>query len=422
MTLRNSAFAGLYFAIQRLGEGVRPSDIRRVKAFLESEPETIQRHVSSRLEAVHGARAPAPEWLAEQPPMSKGDLRRIASECARSDARWRRTSGSTGQPVRFPRDLEMLRAMDAVMWAGYAWHGAVPGAANARFWGAPRQTLPRLKRSLADWALHRRRLSAFEITPERSLRFLHALRSLRPTYAYGYPTLMAHFAEHCEARDEHGGELGLQVVISTGELLADRVRNKLGGFFDCPVVNEYGCSESGVLGLECERGSLHILPWAAYVEVGDTGADGPGDNGPALVTDLFGCAAPLLRYELGDRIREVTSTCECGRHLPRMAVDVGREDSFVRLPSGRVVYDAILAYTVPEWVEKFVARQTSIDTIEARVVPTRPVKATAIHTLQQAWEDALGGEVAVRVDVVERIEYDASGKLRYFIPLEPATS
>lgn len=422
MNSRHSIFAGLYFAVQRAHGGVRPSDIRRVAAFLESDVATIRRHVSSRLRTVHGAGAPALEWLGRQPLMSKSDLRRAAAQISDSDARWRRTSGSTGQPVRFPRDPEMLRAMDAAMWAGYEWHGAVPGAANARFWGAPRRALHRLKRSLADLALHRRRLSAFEITPERSLRFLRTLRSLEPRYAYGYPTLMAHFVEHCEAQDEHGGDIGLRVVISTGELLADAVREKLARFFDCPVVNEYGCSESGVLAIECERGSLHVLPWAAYLQVDDTEDGTPGDGGSAVVTDLFGSATPLLRYELGDRIRDKPSRCDCGRHLRSVAVDVGREDSFIRLPSGRVVYDAILAYTVPEWVQRFVARQTSVDTIQARVVPTHPVHPIEVAALRQEWEDALGGEVSVHVDLVKRIEYDASGKLRYFVPLEPATS
>lgn len=425
VTVRRRAFSELYFAAQRLYRGVRPHDIEKARRLLDAEKAIVEAHVSQRLIHVHDAREPALRWLGTQPILEKPAFRRVVETLPEGEGRWRRTSGSTGSPLRFPKDPKMLRAMDAAMWAVYGWHHVRPGDPHARFWGAPRKGLARIRCTITDRVLARRRLSAFEITPERSHRFFRQLRRFGPRYAYGYPTLMNHFVDHCESAGLPGRDLDLRVVISTGEMLTRPVRTRLAEFFGCRVVNEYGCSESGILGFECEAGGLHEVPWAVYLEVGDDDAEGTNDSAsgegtarPALITDLAGSVIPLLRYRLGDRIRPLHDPCGCGRALRRFAVDVGREDSFIRLESGRVIYDAVLAYTVPSWVERFVARQTAIDRLEAKVVVARNSSGSDAAELERIWREALGGGVDVHVELVDAIPYDGSGKLRYFVPLQ----
>ena len=416
-------FSWLYFGSQRFRAGVTVEDIARARRLLDATSDALHDHLRVRLEVTHGASAPVRQWLEQQPVMSKEDYRKRARNWTGNQRHvdWRRTAGSSGEPLRFPKDPMMTAQMDAAMWACYSWYGIRPGMRHIRFWGGKREAVARFRQRLTDRALARRRLSAFEISPEQSVAYFHRARRFGPKYAYGYPTLMSHFVEHCRDAGLSGRELGIGVVISTGEVLNPQVRTRMAEFFEVPVINEYGCSESGILAFECEEGSMHKIPLAVFTEVlGDApgiDATSPDGRGEIVITDLAGSVVPLLRYRLGDSATESPDGCTCGRGLPTMRVDVGRVDSFIRTPDGGLVYDAILAYTVPQEVQRFLVRQESVDRLHAYVVPGRGFTGNVAKDCQETWQSAIGGGISVEVEVVDEIPYAQSGKLRYFVPL-----
>ena len=400
--------------------------IRTASGILNRDPAALADYLTARLRAQFGPEAGRPGWLTGQPMVVRTalmDLHRVEiATGSRRGREVRRTSGSTGTPFRFVKSTEMTAWMDAAMWAGYAWHGIRPGDRQLRFWGLPPQGVGRARKRLIDWVSDRIRYDAFSQSAMAAKRFLGRAERFHPRYAYGYPTLMAAFAADCTAQGVDGTSLGLKVVISTGEVLQPAQGELLKGFFGCPIVNEYGCTESGVLAFGCEHGTSHLIPVAALAEVVDSEGRGTaaGEAGEVVVTDLYGRTLPLLRYRLHDRATlGPTGSCRCGRAMPELSVAVGRQDGFIRTPSGREVYDAILAYSVPDRVQRFRARQTALDRIEVSLVP-RPGAdplATARDTVA-AWEAALRGEIRVEATVVPDLPFDASGKLRYFLPLQ----
>jgi phenylacetate-CoA ligase len=313
----------------------------------------------------------------------------------------------------------MTAWMDAVMWAAYEWHGIRPGQSHARFWGTPLSKRKRALQRVRDSLLHRRRLSAFELTAQNCAAFFATLRGTRPFYAYGYPNVIAGFAEQCRNLGLDGRAIGLRIIVCTGELLSPQARQLLESFFGCSVVNEYGCTESGVLAFECGAGSLHSIPVAAYHQI-STSDGAPvrvGEPGELVVTDLYGSVAPLLRYRLHDWGTAIGGSCACGRSLPRLELQRGRIDSFIQTPSGPI-YDAILAYNVAPGVTRFRVRQTAPDRLEAEIVVTPSFDRTATaRDCQRRWEAVLGQGLGVSVEPVERIDPDRSGKLQYFVPL-----
>jgi phenylacetate-CoA ligase len=427
--LNQSFAADLYFGLQRLRGGVSPDQIRFAEALLARPWAEIRTYVAERLAAVHGPQAAAPGWLAEHPLVARSELiPRMQSLSAHPGGRRierRKTSGSTGTPFRFVKDVRMTAWMDAAMWAAYGWHGIVAGDRQARFWGAPLTPWAAGKRAGLDWVLNRRRLGAFRIDARTSAAFLDALRRFRPAYAYGYPTLIDAFVGHCTAQGLSGVDLGLRVVICTGEILLPAVRERARAFFGCPVVNEYGCSESGVLALECERGTLHMIPVAAHAEVvtPEGAPTAPGEAGEVVVSDLYGEVEPLLRYRLHDRARlRAAGACPCGRQLPSLAVEEGRIDAFILTPHRGRVYDAILAYTVPPEVFRFRARQVAPDRLEVEIVPGEGYDAARTPAeCVRRWQEALGPGMEVLITEVREIPLTAAGKLRYFVPLASTT-
>lgn len=236
--------------------------------------------------------------------------------------------------------------------------------------------------------------------------------------------MIAEFVDRCGALGLDGRDLNLQVVIATGEFLAPDIRTMIGDFFSCRVVNEYGCTESGILAFGCEEGEMHLVPVATWIETIDEETQLPvqGRPGPVVLTDLMGPKGPFVRFRLGDRITiHPPAGCGCGRDLPTVEVDIGRQKSFILLPDGKKVNDAVLAYSVPPGIRRFRGRQRNPATLEVDVVVhpgTDPGETTGQY--RDALQAALGPGLAISVTVVESIPREASGKLRYFIPLESA--
>lgn len=422
----NEALArGLYYSLQHLRGGVDREQVEFARRLLDRPWVEIAQYASERLAAMHGPDAAAPAWLARRRLLDRSELvprmRLLLADAHGAKVEHRKTSGSTGTPFRFVKDLRMTAWMDAAMWAAYAWHGVRPGDRQARFWGAPLTRALGARRVLLDRVQHRRRLSAFRIDRQSSAAFLGRMRRFRPRYAYGYPTLIDEFVTHCAAQQLDGRALRLRVVICTGELLLPAARARIREFFDCPVVNEYGCSESGVLAVECEQGTMHVTPVAAWPEVVD--ADGlpapSGIVGEVVVSDLYGSVEPFVRYRLHDRAAmTAVGPCACGRELPSISVREGRIDSFINTPHRGRVYDAVLAYTVPPEVFRFRARQVALDQLEVEVVPGKGFDPRRTpEECERRWQEALGPGMRVTVSAVETIPLTAAGKLRYFVPL-----
>lgn len=420
----------LYFGLQSLRTGLTRDMVRRAGDLLDSSWPTVREYVLEQLARNYGVEGvPADEWLAQQPVVGKTEIRQQSHDSpsllSRIKSERRHTSGSTGRPLDFRRSRRMTAWMDATMWAVYGWHGIKPGDRMARFWGRPLTGMETRLRDVADRLLQQRRMSAFEVTAERCLDFFRELLHWKPRFAYGYPTLLSEFVEHLRRSGEDGRQLQLHVVITTGELLDQATRRSLREFFGCPVVNEYGCSESGIVAFECTEGVMHLTPVASVAEVDACGLEIETPvQGPVQVTDLYGDVMPFVRYSLED-VAELNppAECGCGRELPQMEILAGRVDGFIRTPSGRSVYDAVLAYTVPEGVVHFQVKQVALDTIVGELVVGQEYDESEVLELcRSRWRAGIGADIKVVLTAVEEIARDGTGKFRYFIPIDEAAA
>lgn len=415
-----------YLLIQRKRIGLSTDLVRKAGRVLELPWEEVEGRARALIQERFDLRGrPAFEWLDRQPLGTKATVEAAYSSMSPSEtAGWelRRTSGSAGAPFSFRRDRIMLAWMEATSLALYAWHGQKPWRRQARFWGAPLTRVGRIGQTVKDRILGRRRLSAFELSDRVCADHFHALLKFRPCHAYGYPSVIREFAERCSGAGLDGQDLGLEVVFTTGEPLFPATREGLQEFFGCRVVNEYGCTESGILGFECEEGFMHLTPVASWIEIlhEETGQPVTGQPGLVTLTDLMGSARPFLRYQLGDKVTLTAGgRCPCGRELPRIRVENARTKALIQLPSGNTVGDTVLAYSAPEGVAQFIGKQVSLDTLDVDVVvlPSFDPGET-IENFRRSLTQALGPEMSVTVRAVGSIPRETSGKLRYFIPLD----
>ncbi len=136
-------------------------------------------------------------------------------------------------------------------------------------------------------------------------------------------------------------DLRLKFIATHSEQSSSSERELIEKFFNCPVYDEYGSTETGPIAIQCENKKYHILEDNVYVEI--IGVDGkpvdPGELGEIVVTDLRNDSMALIRYKLGDlgSIGDY-GTCGCSWNNFRLltSLEGRKEDSFI-LPSGRVI-------------------------------------------------------------------------------------
>jgi phenylacetate-CoA ligase len=323
---------------------------------------------------------------------------------------WRYTSGTSGTPFFFPKDLNATGYMDAAMHTVYGWHGVKIGDKQARLWGGALSAKGRLLQRAKDSLLGRQRLSVFHCDHNFYSRYFNILKTFKPVYFYAYANALYQFALHVEKTEQKGTDLGIPLAICTGEILFPHQRQKISEVFGCRVINEYGSTENGIIAFQCEAGSMHVMP-TIYLEI-----ENPDDQGygHVLVTELNSRSIPFLRYRIGDIARLVNGECSCCRPFPRIEIGKGRVNDQIICPDGSVVYATIISYALKEHAQQFRAVQHSISEIEIEIIPGQEWDIQTQKEIEGRLRRYLGTDITILFSIVKDIPPEKNGKFRYF--------
>ncbi|MBN1542108.1 phenylacetate--CoA ligase family protein, partial [candidate division KSB1 bacterium] len=323
-----------------------------------------------------------------------------------------RTSGSSGKPLLIVKDRAKSGYSRAVMYRCYRQYGIDIGSRQARFWGVPPNPKQRFKERLKDLLANRIRLSAFDLNEKTLRRFTHKLLRFKPSYFYGYPTVMHRYAEWLERSSIDLSALHLKAIIATSEILYAAQRQTLERVFHAPVVNEYGCTEIGIIAFECPHGNMHINSDLVFVESLQMPKK---PQQTLLLTELQNEFNPLIRYDIGDLGALSSGSCTCQSSLPTLDRLVGRDASFIVTPRGRLVNDAILDYVFQGGIDQFQAIQHHRDQLEIRLCKgplfDEDLFKRSCNTLQKV----LGPDITISYRFVPHLSPEKSGKIRLFI-------
>jgi phenylacetate-coenzyme A ligase PaaK-like adenylate-forming protein len=265
------------------------------------------------------------------------DPQRIGEAFGSGMAVWE-SSGSSGEPGLFVHDARALQVYDLLeaLRRPWRWLGAGPlafvGATHGHF--ASVCTIERLRRQHPWLAPHMRSLSFLRPLPE----LVTELEQFAPRVLAAYPSTALALAEEAAAGRLR---LSLQSVWLGGETLTPAVRAAVQRAFGAPVINSYGASECLTLAGECDHGALHLnADWVILEPVDEHHRPvEPGTFGATtLLTNLANRVQPLIRYDIGDRVRLLPQACACGSSLPVIEVEGRKDDCLIlRTSQGRPV-------------------------------------------------------------------------------------
>ena len=142
------------------------------------------------------------------------------------------------------------------------------------------------------------------------------------------PTILIAPASALRLLADARGTLQPRRVISVAEVLDDLDRGHIERGFSLPVEQIYQATE-GLLGMSCERGTVHLNE--PYVLIEPDWQDAERTRFIPLVTDLWRRTQPVIRYRLNDVLQARREPCACGRAATALAAIEGRSDDVLWL-------------------------------------------------------------------------------------------
>lgn len=333
----------------------------------------------------------------------------------RSPGKWKRTSGSTGNPISvyWGHDAhhEMLRCKYRflAMWGVDIFDPTVflwgQGNVYEEGW---RVYWDRLRQQVEDRLRRRLRLSTRRLRKDDLRGYLQRMKAFRPALLYSYSK--AGYLLAREAREAGIRIPSLKLTILSSERVYPEYISEIESALGVPTVVEYGSIECGLLAYEDVTRRLRVREDIAFVET----APQEGAAHKIIVTVLTNPSFPLLRYEIGD-----LTSAPLGRPSSGFAVleDVlGRCNSLLQTPAGDCVHPAqvelFFETDARSAVRRYEVHQRDDGSVETLLELTQPVGAGEIANWQHTLREMVGG-YPVRVKVVDEIPTSASGKHRW---------
>ena len=316
------------------------------------------------------------------PILNKGSIRnnsqQFLSNAPRSRVKPFRTSGSTGIPLTFYLSEMVSGVSNVSRIRSLKWWGINLGDREIRFWGTnfllrsgwKNEIQRKISITLKDWIINRKNLfgSKMDFSDQALEKYWRTVNRYKPKYILGASTFAYQFAQFLKRRGFDAGSLELAAVVSSAEVLYDWQRQFIEGVFDCPVADEYGSSETGVIAYGHPCGRMHTMDDFLLVEIVKTHRD--NEFGEVVVTHLENWDSPLIRYNLQDLAVPFEGSCGCPVSFSTIDKLIGRKNDLFKLPDGRIVYGYLLSKIINqiEGIRQYQIVQKQVNLIEISAV------------------------------------------------------
>lgn len=181
-----------------------------------------------------------------------------------------------------------------------------------------------------------------------------------------YPSMLAILTREQELGRLH---ISPDVIKVAGETFTSDLRERARRAFPSlqfDILNGYGCTECLFMAFECDCGRQHVPEDWVILEAVDENHQPVADgilSATALLTVLANEVQPLIRYELGDRLRFYPDPCPCGSPFRSFEVE-GRQATLVRV--GEVTLSPLAFDLEHECARRVQMIQTAEDVFEVR--------------------------------------------------------
>lgn len=316
------------------------------------------------------------------------------------------TSGTTGTPGKFLRDIVSMAAEQYFQSRYFNWKGTCKVYFRGDRLFASDYTSDRIYRTVPF--IREMSVSSFHINDNSLKDLVKKLKTIRKKCLWAYPSSAYALAEYCKRNNE---KLKFEVVALSSEILMDYRRELMEEVFQCKVKDWYGQAERVAALVRCEYGHYHEPGQYSHVEYLPVG-DGTFE---IVGTTLHNKVMPIIRYNMHDLVEISDEPCLCGAKGRNVVKIHGRNTGYIDLPNGRLA-ETPLAFLF-KGMENVVEAQ--IVQKEDKQIVIRVVRDTSFNSENERMllahiSDFIPAAL-FRLEYVERIERDARGKFRYVL-------
>jgi phenylacetate-CoA ligase len=328
-----------------------------------------------------------------------------------------RTSGSTNEPLTFYTNSNREAHINAARMRGHEWVGMRRGQKEMYFWGSPIELSKQdCINRFRDWLINDALTNGFAVKPDLIPQYFNYWMRWRPKCLFGYPCSLSVVATMAPAAGIHLQQLknrGLQMIITTSEMLTDSARQTIADAFGVPVYDSYGLREGGLIGHECKHFAMHTTDEQLILETIDPQTLQPTDGeGELVLTNIVNRVTPVIRYRTGDIVTLSKAPCPCGRTLDSVRVSGGRVTDFIITADGTWVPGYAIQYVcraVPG-IAKFQIHQDEQGKIRMLLAVDANFPADGIQQVQKNAKKRLASDDEFDVQIVDDIPAAPSGK------------
>lgn len=317
----------------------------------------------------------------------------------------RRTGGSTGNPLHVYFDEKAWDFSESIYARSLLGTGYDPREilVNSNPFLIPK------KRWFNKIGLFRKDFIPVEANNKETLKSLYSYK--KPFTFYTYPTVLRNLSS-----DFNPKKAKINRIISTGELLDEKVKSELESKFECSIHNHYGSMECNRIAWECNKNEgMHLDIDSLGIEFIKNGEHiTEGESGQVILTNLHSSSFPLIRYNQGDFAKPIRDKCSCGRNLPIVKELLGRDNDFIKLENksriSPIPFDVVLSRI--GGVSQFKLVQKSIKLFEIFLIPNGKVKISEDKISKEIQNLLRTNNFSINFKYVENIPRSKGGKLR----------
>ena len=253
---------------------------------------------------------------------------------------WLKTTGSSGDPFKFPTNLKDESYKYAVKIRINNWYKKTRQSSQVRFWRG------KYKKSWKDKIIEKLKgeynLCIYDpeypletaINDDRIIYFIRKMNQIRPNVIDGYVSALTEISNFILTKNITLG-FTPNSIVTGAERLSPANREKIEKAFKAKVFNRYGGTETSIVAHECENQTresnyLHVQDDRVYLE--------NNSKNELIFTDLTSRTFPFIRYNTRDLgIISKDYSCSCGREFSVIKSLDGRINEWFELSNGKKI-------------------------------------------------------------------------------------
>jgi len=326
------------------------------------------------------------------------------------------TSGTTGTPAHFYRDLHSINFENAIVWRQWMWADFQRGSRLAICRG--NQIIDEDRNTPPFW-LHNKMqnqlyLSSFHMTEENLVHYIKILEEYQPDALQAYPSTAYTLAKALKKMNK---KIHLKAIFISSEPIYSYQKELIEEVFCCGIWDFYGMAERVISASECQiHSGLHLNEEYGITEFMNNGS--LVDNEGIMVgTALHNFGMPLIRYVTNDYGKVNKGGCQCGRNHTLIEPIETKQEDMIITREGRWISPSIIthAFKPLNHLSKSQVIQHDFNDYEVLLVPEEQFNSEEISILLNGLKERFGAESNINIKIVEDIPRTKNGKYRWVI-------